>query len=163
LKSKLFDEVMVSTDNQEIAEVAKKYGAKVPFMRSKKNSDDYATLSDVIEEVFKKYSDLGMKFDIICCILPTAPLIKIKNLKKGLELLINEKFDSVRPIVKFSYPIQRAFKKDGNGVKMFYPRYKKTRSQDLDPAYHDSGQFYWMTCKKKMKGDNKGGGLFYQN
>jgi pseudaminic acid cytidylyltransferase len=156
LKSKLFDEVMVSTDDKKIAQAAEKYGAKVPFMRSKKNSGDYATLSNVIVEVSRKYSDLGKKFDIICCILPTAPLIKIKNLKRGLKLLRNKKFNSVRPIVKFSYPIQRAFKKNGNDVKMFYSKYENTRSQDFEPAYHDAGQFYWIISASKFKKNKRG-------
>lgn len=157
LKSKLFDEVMVSTDDPGIAKVAKKYGAEVPFMRSKKNSNDHAVLADVVEEVIERYLKNKKKFDFICCILPTAPLIKIRHLKDGLKMLLNGDFDSVRPIVKFSYPIQRAlkFSKD-NKVAMFYPEYMKTRSQDLVPAYHDAGQFYWMNFKKRMKGKNRG-------
>lgn len=158
IKSNLFDEIMVSTDDPEIAEIAKQYGAKVPFLRSGENANDFATLADVIDEVKKHYLKLEKKFDNICCILPTAPLITVENLKTGYELLISKKADSVRPVVRFSYPIQRAVKLDDNEkVSMFYPEYQNTRSQDLEPAYHDAGQFYWLRFNAGLRGDNKFG------
>lgn len=145
LKSKLFDEVMVSTDDEEIANFAKKYGAKVPFMRSKENADDYATLADVIEEVKKQYVEQDILFEYICCILPTAPLITLTNLKKGYDLIQKGDTDSVRPVVEFPYPIQRAVRMNENGsIEMFNPEHKRTRSQDLESAYYDAGQFYWI-------------------
>ncbi len=157
-KSNLFDEIMVSTDDPEIADIAKKHGAKVPFMRSPENANDFATLADVIDEVKNEYLALNKKFDNICCILPTAPLITVVNLKTGYELLISKKADSVRPVVRFSYPIQRAVKLDDNEkVSMFYPEYQNTRSQDLEPAYHDTGQFYWMNYTAGLRGTNKYG------
>jgi pseudaminic acid cytidylyltransferase len=158
LKSGLFSEVMVSTDDEGIASIAKTYGAKIPFYRSQENSNDFATLSDVISEVVGCYKEIGKQFDYGCCILPTAPFITIEKLKEALLMLMNQGFDSVRPIVKFSYPLQRAFRLlSDNSVQMFYPEYAQSRSQDLEPAYHDAGQFYWFKTDKMLKGTNKGG------
>lgn len=157
LKSGLFEEVMVSTDDERIADVAKEFGASVPFMRSEKNADDYATLADVVEEVKNEYLSRGRIFKHICCILPTAPLITMENLKKGLDILIETEADSVKPVVRFSYPVQRAIKMVDGKTEMFYPQFKTTRSQDLEPAYHDAGQFYWMKFDSALRGQNKYG------
>jgi N-acylneuraminate cytidylyltransferase len=158
LKSELFSEVMVSTDNERIASIAKTYGAKIPFYRSEKNSNDFATLNDVISEVIEQYKEMGKQFDYGCCILPTAPFITVAKLKEAFLMLVNHGFDSVRPIVKFDYPIQRAFKLlPDYRVQMFYPEYAQHRSQDLEAAYHDAGQFYWFKTDKMLKGTNKGG------
>lgn len=157
LKCGLFDEVMVSTDDNVIAEVAIKWGAKVPFMRSQKTADDYATLADVIDEVKNCYINEQKNFNNICCILATVPLITIENIQKGYSLLLNEEVCSVRPVVRFSYPIQRAYKMNNNKVEMFYPEYKNTRSQDLQPTYHDAGQFYWMKFEEGLRGKNNYG------
>lgn len=151
LNSGLFDEVMVSTDDQEIAEVAKKYGAQVPFMRSKKNSDDHSTTADVISEVLDEYKKRSQHFDVFCCIYPTAPLITQENLKSGLELLVEKKFDSVLPVVQFSFPIQRAFKMMNKRIEMMWSENMNVRSQDLPKTYHDNGQFYWMWTDKFLK------------
>jgi N-acylneuraminate cytidylyltransferase len=154
LKSNLFDEVMVSTDDAEIAEVAKQYGAKVPFMRSKKNADDHAILLDVITEVKDNYVKTGNSFDIICCILPTAPLLQVEDLKMSSKKFLDEDADALTPVVRFSYPIQRALKIVEGKIEMIQPQYRKTRSQDLEPAYYDAGQFYWMKfnqIKKSLK------------
>lgn len=158
IKSELFDEVMVSTDDPEITEVAEKYGAKVPFFRSSENANDFATLADVIDEVKEHYLKLKKKFDNICCILPTAPLVTVENIQKAYDMLNSKNVDSVRPVVRFSYPIQRAVKLDGSGkVSMFNPEHKNTRSQDLEPAFHDAGQFYWMKYDAGLRGANKYG------
>lgn len=157
LESELFEEVMVSTDDEEIADVAKEYGAKVPFMRSKETADDYATLSDVVEEVKEAYQEKGKSFDNSCCILSTAPFVTVSLLKKGLFLLSENKVDSVRPVVRFSYPIQRAVMMDNGLLEMFNPEHARTRSQDLEPAFHDAGQFYWMKYAQGMKGGRKMG------
>jgi N-acylneuraminate cytidylyltransferase len=157
INSNLFDEVMVSTDDLEIAEVAIKYGAKVPFLRSKENANDFATLADVIDEVKEEYSKLGEKFNNICCILPTAPLIRVNNLIDCYNMLLNEGVDSVRPIVQFPYPIQRAVKLCKGKISMLYPEHQNTRSQDLEPAYYDAGQFYWMKYNTGLRGINKFG------
>ncbi|PWD97681.1 pseudaminic acid cytidylyltransferase [Marinilabilia rubra] len=158
INSDLFDEIMVSTDDYEIAEVAKQHGARVPFLRSEENSDDFATLADVIDEVKRQYLEQGNLFDNICCILPTAPLLTVDNLKKGYDLLSNRNVDSARPVVRFSYPIQRALRLDGNKkIGMFNDEYKDCRSQDLEAAFHDAGQFYWMKFDIGLRGNNKFG------
>lgn len=156
LKSNLFDEIMVSTDDNEIADVALKYGANVPFMRSKENADDFATLADVIDEVKKFYVSNNIVFDNICCILPTAPLILMENFIKAYNLLISTpQIDSVRPVVRFSYPIQRAMKLSNGKLDWMQPEFKFSRSQDLEPAFHDAGQFYWMKYEPVLRGQNK--------
>ncbi len=140
----LFNEIMVSTDDLKIADIAEKLGAKVPFMRTKKNADDFSPLSEVINEVLKHYSNNGDLFDNVCCILPTAVFLSKDLLLKALKLLLTDKFDSVRPIQKFSYPIQRAYKILGDQLSYINPEFSKTRSQDLESSYHDAGMFYWI-------------------
>lgn len=153
-ESDLFDEVMVSTDDEEIAQVAEQYGAKVPFMRSNQNANDFATLADVVDEVLFHYKG---KFKYACCMLSTSPLTQISHLIDALNILENQNFDSVRPVSRFSYPIQRAMKiTDGVKVDWFYPEFIKSRSQDLEEAYHDAGQFYWMKAKKGLRSDKRG-------
>ena len=144
LNSDLFAEVMVSTDSEEIVDIAKQYGASVPFLRSEKTSDDYATLADVTVEVILNYKKQGENFDIICCILPTAPFVTPQKLIEGLKLLEKRIYDSVTPVIKYSYPIQRALQlNEKNRLSMIYPENLNKRSQDLAPSYHDSGLFYW--------------------
>lgn len=149
LKSKLFDEVMVSTDDNEIALVAKKYGAKVPFMRSEKNADDYATTFDVIQEVVFAYKNEGKVFENICCIYPCAPFVSEEILKKSFLKL--QHYDVVFPVISFGFPIQRALKKEGGRIGFFYPKYALSRSQDLEKSYHDAGQFYFFKVNKILK------------
>lgn len=145
ISSGLFDEVMVSTDDEEIELVAKEYGAMVPFMRSKKNADDYATTTDVLVEVIEQYKSLGHSFEHGCCIYPTAPFVTENTLNESYQLLVKEGYDSVFPVLPFTYPIQRALKiSNDKRVKMFNPEYLDSRSQDLEHAYHDCGQFYWF-------------------
>jgi pseudaminic acid cytidylyltransferase len=145
LASNLFDEVMVSTDDEEIAKIAKELGAKVPFLRSKENSDDFATTADVIFEVIEQYEKIGRSFESVCCIYPTAPLITKESLRKGYELLKENNYDSVIPIVKFGFPIQRAvYVNTRKKVHFCQPEHINSRSQDLQSAYHDAGQFCWI-------------------
>lgn len=163
LNSGLFEEVMVSTDDKEIAEIATKYGAKVPFIRSKENANDFATTADVINEVIESYLDVGKSFSYICCCYPTAPFITQDILKLGLQELIENSWDSVFPVVEFSYPIWRSLKKDrNNAVSMNWPEYLNSRSQDLPKAFHDAGQWYWFNLEEfnrsgKILGDNSFG------
>jgi len=162
LKSGLFDEVMVSTDDKEIAKIAMSYGAKVPFLRSNKTADDYATTFDVIEEVVLKYESLNKIFDYTCCIYACAPFVTVNKLTTTFNLLQKEDFDCVLPVTTFGFPVQRAFKiGKKNRVDFFYPEYSLTRSQDLEHSYHDVGQFYWMNTikclqKKAVVTDNTG-------
>jgi pseudaminic acid cytidylyltransferase len=151
INSGLFDDVMVSTDDEEIAEIGQQYGAKVPFKRSAENANDFATTVDVVVEVLNKYKAIGFTYTYACCIYPTAPLVSIKNLKNTLELLVDRKYDSVFPVVQFSYPILRALKIDeANKASMMWPENINKRSQDLPKAYHDAGQFYWMNVNSVL-------------
>ena len=140
----LFKEVMVSTDDTEIAEVAIQYGAKVPFMRSSENANDYATTREVLLEVAEAYAGQNQLFDAICCLYPTAPLVRQEDLIKGYELLRSDGFESVFPVVAFSYPIQRSLIVEQGSVRMAQPEFSQSRSQDLPKRYHDAGQWYWM-------------------
>jgi N-acylneuraminate cytidylyltransferase len=145
IESNLFDEVMVSTDDQGIVEIALSFGAKVPFIRSSKNSDDHATLADVMIEVTNEYRKSGKEFDALCCLLPTAPLIIGKRIIEGYQKMISSDFDSVCPVVAFPYPILRSLEVTDEGkLKMIWPEHERTRSQDLKPAYHDAGSFVWV-------------------
>lgn len=144
LKSKLFNEIMVSTDDEEIAEISKMLGASVPFLRSKKNSDDFATTVDVLLEVIEEYKKRGKVFDYVCCIYPTTPFISPEKLNHSFKILIEKKAKSLIPIVRFSYPIQRALRIENDSLQYIYPENGSKRSQDLELTYHDAGQFYWI-------------------
>lgn len=142
LESKLFDEVMVSTDDDEIAEVARKSGAKIPFLRSEKSADDFATTIDVVKEVLASYKKRGQEFDNICVLYPTAPFVSINRLNEGLSKLASNQ--ATIPVVAFDYPVWRAFKLKNETLSYQWPEYEKSRSQDLEPLYHDAGQWYWI-------------------
>ena len=142
LSSGVFDEVMVSTDDEEIAEIARKYGAKVPFMRSEKTSNDFATSADVINEVVEQYASKGVRFDVLCCIYPTAPFITAGKLKEAMSKFSDSSADSLVPVVRFDFPPQRGFIVKDGLVAFKYPEFALARSQDLEPMYHDCGQFY---------------------
>jgi N-acylneuraminate cytidylyltransferase len=145
LKSGLFDEVMVSTDDKEIADIAQKIGAKVPFLRSEENSNDYATTADVIKEVISHYVKAAKVFENICCCYPTAPFITKDRLIEGFKKLQLPSVNSVFPIITFGYPVLRSLKMEDNGmVSMNWPEYLNSRSQDLPKSYHDAGQWYWI-------------------
>lgn len=151
LSSGVFDEVMVSTDDEEIAKIAKKYGAKVPFFRSKKTANDFATTVDVIEEVLNTYKERGKEFDIFCCIYPTAPFITAKRLKDAVEELSKSDADSLIPVVRFSYPPQRAMEVHDGKLVFRQPENLSKRSQDLEPHFHDAGQFYVVRSESFFK------------
>ncbi len=149
LSAKIFTEVMVSTDDEAIADIARKAGAKIPFMRGKEASSDFATTADVLLEVLAMYEQQGFIFDEVCCIYPTAPFVTGEKLKKGYELL--QDGDSVMPVVKYSYPIQRSIHIKDHMVYMNCPEYINTRSQDLEDMYHDCGQFYFLKVEALKK------------
>lgn len=143
--SGLFDAVMVSTDDAEIATVAKGFGAGVPFLRSARTSDDYATTADVLLEVLNDYRARGQNFDLACCLYPTAPFVRAEDLVEGLRLLEDGGFDVAMPIARFDYPIWRSLKRDETGrITLNFPENLNARSQDLPPAFHDAGQWYWF-------------------
>lgn len=161
LNSGLFDYVMVSTDDDEIAEVAKRYGAQVPFIRSKQTADDFTGTADVVLEVLNDLSKIGKQFDNACCIYPTAPFITKQSLTEAYNLLQHHTFDSVFPVCPFSSPILRALKIKDSKTSMIWPENINKRSQDLEPTYHDAGQFYWMNVhlfliEKKLYTNNTG-------
>jgi len=152
LKASCFEEIMVSTDDNEIAAVARQAGAQVPFMRSAATSDDFATLAQACAEVLEQYAKLEKSFQIVCCILPTAPFVSAARLKQGYDLLVSNGVDAVVPVAAFSYPAQRALKVDDGGkLSMIWPQYYNSRSQDLPVSYHDAGQFYWIKTETLQK------------
>ena len=155
LSAGVFDEVMVSTDDEEIADIARKYGASVPFMRSEKTSNDFATTEDVIMEVINEYEKRGKVFDYVVCLYPTAPFVKVEWLKKGVELIRQDGVGMVTTMVRFSFPPQRCFVKDDGYVKYKWPEYMNSRSQDLEPFYHDGGQFYCYDVELFKKNEGK--------
>ena len=151
LNSGVFDEVMVSTDDEEIANVARQYGASLPFLRSAETSNDYSTTVDVLLEVVDKYKDQGKVFDTICCLYSTAPFVTSERLKEASSQ-ISETVDACFTIVQYSYPIQRSLRiNDSDYVEMKYPEHLKSRTQDLEKVYHDAGQFYFVKTEALVK------------
>ena len=144
LKSNLFDEVMVSTDDEEIAEVAEKYGAKVPFMRPKELADDFTGTRAVIDNVIQFLAKKGIKYDYVCTIYATAPLIDERYIIEGYNKLKSSNAINAFSVTSMPFPIQRTFKITTNKrCEMFWPENFMTRSQDLEEAYQDAGQFAW--------------------
>jgi len=143
-KSDCFDRIIVSTDDEEIATVSQKYGADVPFLRPKCLADDYAGTTPVIAHAIKWQNEHGEETSEACCLYATAPFVHVGDLQKGLALLVETKSDYAFSVTSYSFPIQRAVRitKD-NRVEMFQPEYFNSRSQDLEQAWHDAGQFYW--------------------
>lgn len=156
-KAGIFDEIMVSTEDEEIARTALEYGAAVPFLRSQKTADDYATTEDVIMEVIHDYAKLGKTFDYVACLYPTAPFIKPEWLRSAAERIRQPQVGMVMTIVRFSFPPQRCVVKEEDGafVKYRQPEYRNTRSQDLEPLYHDGGQFYCYDVKQFLERDGQ--------
>lgn len=154
LKSEIFDDVMVSTDSEEIAEIARNYGASVPFIRSEATSNDYADTSDVLLEVLSKYKELGKDYKEFCCIYPTAPFITTKKLKDSYILLQEENTYNVVPMVAFSFPPQRGLVLRNGLTEPVDSVAIEKRSQDLEEVLHDSGQFYWCKTEEFYKNGN---------
>ncbi len=142
--SKLFEEIMVSTDDIEIAEISKSFGAKIPFLRSLETSSDYATTIDVLLEVIERYKLIGREFDNICCIYPCAPFISKEILISSYQKFNAEKKNSLIPVVKYSTPIFRCLVFNGQNIEFKFPDFVQKRSQDLEANYYDAGQFYWL-------------------
>lgn len=143
LESGIFDEVMVSTDDADFAEVARQYGAKVPFMRSAATANDYATTEDVLIEVLDEYKKQGREFDNLCCLYSTAPFVTSKRLCEAFSNMQQENADAIFTVVAYSYPIQRCLHIVDGKIGMKWPEYQAARSQDLETVYHDAGQFYF--------------------
>ena len=157
--SGIFDTVMVSTDDEEIAEIARSYGAEIPFFRSAETANDFATTNDVLLEVLAEYEKRGQIFDMAVCIYPTAPFVTAEKLKAAVGQLSESDADTLIPVVAFSYPPQRAMIVEEGRLVFEYPQYLDSRSQDLTPHYHDVGQFYvfrtaaFQVNKKLMVGN----------
>ena len=139
LRSGLFREVMVSTDCQEIKRISQMYGAEVPFQRSQSNSNDFATIVDVVNEVIEAYGRMGQTFDEICVLYPCAPFVSAADLTNAKRLL--EKYDCVIPVVRFDFPPLRSFEIFESKLRYKWPEYEKSRSQDLEELFHDAGQW----------------------
>ncbi len=147
----LFDRVMVSTDDEEIGETARRYGAEVPFRRSEEAAGDVATTSSVLLEVLGEYEKRGECFDTLCCVYPTAPFVTAERLRQAVSLLEESGADSVLPVVRFSFPPQRCVVMQEGRLQFKWPEYAQTRSQDLEPFYHDAGQYYCLRVKSFLE------------
>jgi pseudaminic acid cytidylyltransferase len=144
LASKIFSHIVISTDDSEIAEISRSFGAETPFLRPPELADDYTSTAPVVVHAINLCDSLGWQFDEVCCIYPAVPFIQISDLKESLALKkkVNAKFSF--PVAEFPSAIQRALKREETGqLSPFDPEYELTRTQDLEPAYHDAGQFYW--------------------
>lgn len=151
LASELFDEVLVSTDDEEIAEVSKSYGALVPFMRSRENANDHAGLAEVLLEVLGRSRDVGRAPEQVCCLLPTAPFITKHVLAEACSKLDSGVNDCVFTAVAYGYPIQRSLVMDGTFVRMRWPENITARSQDLEKSFHDAGQLYVISTESLVE------------
>lgn len=153
LQSKVFDEIMVSTEDEEIAQISKRLGAKIPFMRSREAAKDNVYTDVVVLEVLKKYQELGIKIETFCLIYPTAVFLNGEKLKQTYRKFVISKVDALVPVVRYGYPIQRSVNVVNGKIKMIWPKNYYKLSQNLTPTYHDCGQFYWLRTKpfKKQK------------
>ena len=154
IDSGCFDEVMVSTDDAEIADIARNFGASVPFFRSRETASDFASTNDVLQEVLKMYSVIGSSYNYGCCIYPTASLLSAEDLKATYNRMIEENAQSALSVIRYSYPPQRALVVNDGNVEYWMPEYSKYRTQDLPALYHDAGQFYWFSVKEFIKSNS---------
>jgi N-acylneuraminate cytidylyltransferase len=143
LKSGCFDRVVVSTDDSEIAQVAKTFGAEVPFMRPDELANDYAGTLSVIKHAIEWFEEHASKPSEVCCLYATAPFVQADSIKQAYKQLQTTQADYCFSVTSYAFPIQRAIKITQQRIEMFYPEHLNTRSQDLEEAYHDAGQFYW--------------------
>ncbi|WLA54293.1 pseudaminic acid cytidylyltransferase [Bradyrhizobium diazoefficiens] len=147
-KSGLFDEIIVSTEDEEIAEVARQFGATAPFVRPKEIADDFTGTNAVVKHAVGWFAERGTDITHACCIYATAPLIQVRFIREGYERLIGSDAAFAFSITHYAFPIQRAVRLTPEGrVDSLYPEHRMTRSQDLEPAFHDAGQFYWGTAR----------------
>lgn len=157
LQSGIFEDVIISTDDEEIASVAKAYGAAVPFMRSKELADDFTGTYAVIADAYKQLVSLGKEVDGICCIYATSPLLNKEYLKKAFDIFVKSQKDCLCSVCEFPFPIQRAFIIDENGcVQYREPEFAMTRSQDLPKTFQDCGLFYFYSKKLLETGKSNG-------
>ena len=151
--SGLFDRIIVSTDDAEIAEVSRQWGAEVPFVRPEELSNDFAGTTPVIAHATQWALNQGFNVSAACCIYATAPFFQVDDLKRGLEILNSDDWNYAFTVTDFAAPISRSFKQTAEGgIEMFFPEHFDTRSQDLPVAYHDAGQFYWGRSDAWLEG-----------
>lgn len=148
VKSGLFSCIMVSTDDEEIASISVGLGAEVPFLRSQRNASDHATTSDVLDEVVSAYANNGVFFEHLCCIYPAAPFVTPDLLRESFSCMKDKGGGSLVPVTRFGSPVQRALRIDEGFLVRVWPEHELSRSQDLEPYYHDVGQFYWLDAPK---------------
>ena len=142
--SGVFDRIIVSTDDEEIADVARRYGAEAPFVRPAELSNDHAGTTAVIAHAVEWLQNQGVSVAAACCIYATAPFVRATDLNEALGILENGEWQYVFAVTTYPFPIFRSVRMDEAGrVEMFYPEHFATRSQDLPEALHDAGQFYW--------------------
>ncbi len=147
-ESKLFDRVIVSTDDGEIADVARLWGAEIPFIRPAGLADDHTGTNAVVKHAIQWFADRTETFHYVCCIYPTAPFVDARHLSEGLTKLETSAKSFAFSVTSFEYPIQRALRLNSDGtVDAMFPEQRQTRSQDLEHAYHDAGQFYWGSAE----------------
>ena len=153
IRSGCFDQVVVSTDDAEIADVARQYGASVPFMRPAELSDDYTGTLPVIRHAIEWFNGQGQTVEQVCCLYATAPFVCVEDIQRGLQILEETGSDYAFSVTSYAFPIQRAIRLTEQGrVEMFSPEHFNTRSQDLEEAYHDAGQFYWGRASAWLQG-----------
>lgn len=151
--SGLFDKIIVSTDDDEIAEIARSFGAEVPFIRPRELSDDHTATIPVIAHAIKVLEEAGDTIEAACCIYATAPFIRAEDIAAAYSALIEHQKKYAFPVTTFPFPIFRGVKRSENGdIAMFWPEHFASRSQDLPEAYHDVGQFYWGTPDAWLSG-----------
>lgn len=152
LESGLFNQIIVSTDDEEIAAVARDAGADVPFMRPPELADDHAGTNAVVKHALTWLAAHGRKYDIACCIYATAPFVRADYLREGFAKLESNNCSYVFSVTSFPFPIQRSIRINGSGrIESLFPQYTMIRSQDLEEAYHDAGQFYWGKAEAFLK------------
>lgn len=153
LQSGCFDQVIVSTDDEEIADVARCHGATVPFMRPTELSDDYTGTIPVIRHAIEWVNAQGQSVEQACCLYATAPFVSPDDIRRGLNILLDTCSDYAFSVTSYAFPIQRAIRLNAEGrVEMFNPEHFNTRSQDLEEAFHDAGQFYWGKADAWLQG-----------
>lgn len=153
LDSGCFDRVIVSTDDDEIADVARQHGAQVPFMRDAGLADDHTGTIPVVADAIRREAAAGHAYAEVCCLYATAPFVTGDDLRRGLTALCTTDADYAFTATSYAFPIQRAIRLDAHGrVAMFWPEHFSTRSQDLEPAFHDAGQFYWGRAEAWLAG-----------
>ena len=155
IKAKIFDKIIVSTDDDEIANIAIKYGASVPFLRPEKLADDFTGTNSVVKHVIKFLNSNEKNVDYACCIYATAPFLKARYIRQGYNAIIENKIKFAFSVTTFPFPAQRAIRiTKESRIEPIWPEFIQDRSQDLEEAFHDAGQFYWGTAEAFLNEDN---------